>query len=211
MNTRFWIERRIIPIQKVEDEYKLLKLRLKKAEIANGSFVDDKDRDAIKTNMSLYNVAEGNNIFTDATFNITNKFVEIFELTTETTISIWINQVFHGTFPKIGPYKKMDYHTISFKKSPGSHYSAGIGYIVKPIQYAFDAVLNMRIDNVKLAMNKMFFVDSQASFFENEGFMRASPGKVIKVRDTSSVKEINISEVNNSAYGEIDSLFGLTQ
>jgi len=60
-------------------------------------------------------------------------------------------------------------------------------------------------------MNKMFFVDSQSNFFENDGYLRSSPGKVIKVRDTSSVKEINISEVNNSAYGEIDSLFGLTQ
>jgi hypothetical protein len=72
-----------------------LKLVPKKDEIANGSFVDDVDHDAIKTNMALYNSAEGNNIFTDSTFNIGNKFCEVFEVTTEENISIWINQVYH--------------------------------------------------------------------------------------------------------------------
>lgn len=211
LNTRFHVERRIIPIQKLEDEYKLLKLKLKKEEIAQGSHVDFVDHDAIKTNMALYNVAEGNNIYTDNTYNIGDKFAEVFELTSDTNISIWINQVYHGTFPKIGPYKKMDYHTLSFKKNPGSKYGPWIGYIVKPIQYAFDALLNMRIDNVKLAMNKMFFVDPSINFFENEWYLPASPGKVIKVKDPSAVKEISISDVNNSGYMEVDSLFGLTQ
>jgi len=211
LNTRFDVERRIIPIQKLEDEYKLLGLKLQKEAIADGSHVDDVDHDAIKTNMALYNVASGNNIYTDNTYNITNKFAEVFELTSENNISIWINQVYHGTFPKIGPYKKMNTHTLSFKKNPGSKYGPGIGYIVKPIQYAFDALLNMRIDNVKLAMNKMFFVDSSVSFFENNGNMMAEPGKIIKVKDPNAVKEIAISDVNNSGYVEVDSLFGLTQ
>lgn len=105
----------------------------------------------------------------------------------------------------------MDYHTIMFKKNPGSRFGIGIGYIVKPIQYAFDALLNMRIDNVKLAMNKMFLVDGQASFFGNATQMKASPGKIIKVRSTDSIKEVTTSEVANSGYAEVDSLFGLTQ
>lgn len=134
-------------------------MKAKKGEIQSGTFVDDTDWEAIKTNMSLYNVAAGNNIYQDNTYQIKNRFCEVFELTSDNTISIWINQVYHGTFKKPGPYRKMDYHTITFKKNPGSRFSIGIGYIVKSIQYAFDAILNMRIDNVKLAMNKMFLVD----------------------------------------------------
>jgi len=101
----------------------------------------------------------------------------------------------------------MSYHTISFKKNPGSKFGPGIGYIVKPIQYAFDAILNMRIDNVKLSMNKMFFVDQQATFFKNQTTLLSSPGKIIKVRDPNAIVPINIGEVNNSGYAEIDSLF----
>lgn len=90
-----------MPIQRVEDEYKLLGLKLKKKEVAEGSQVDMVDHDAIKTNMSTYNVDQGNNIYQDETYNIGNKFCEIFELTTDKTISIWINEVYHGTFPKM--------------------------------------------------------------------------------------------------------------
>ena len=118
LNTRFWVERRVIPIQKLEEEYKLLGLKLRKKEIADNAMVDRVDWDAIKTNMAMYNVDKGNNVFTDQTYNIGNKFAEVFEVTAEKTISIWINEVYHGTYPKLGPYSKMSYHTLSFKKNP---------------------------------------------------------------------------------------------
>ena len=51
----------------------------------------------------------------------------------------------------------------------------GVGYIVKPIQEAYDEILNLRLDNVKLAMNKMFFMEASSSLFGQTPVMKIRP------------------------------------
>lgn len=72
-------------------------------------------------------------------------------------------------------------------------------------------ILNLRLDNVKLAMNKMFLVDNSSTLFGNDTTMKVRPGMLMKVRNVDSVKELEVSEVKSSAYTEIDSMFQMTQ
>jgi len=69
----------------------------------------------------------------------------------------------------------------------------------------------MRIDNVKLALNKMFFMDSQSTLFGNSSTMKIRPGMIYKVRSVDSVKEMVISEVKQSAFTELDTMFSMIQ
>lgn len=87
----------------------------------------------------------------------------------------------------------------------------GVGYIVKPIQEVYDSILNMRIDNVKLTLNKVFFMDQSANIFWNTTTMKLRPWAIIKVRDVNQVKEMQVSEIKQSAYTELDSMFQMTQ
>jgi len=87
----------------------------------------------------------------------------------------------------------------------------GVGYIVKPIQNAYDEIINMRMDNVKLALNKMFFMDSSSTLFGNNPTMKVRPGLIYKVRSVDMIKEMEISDVKQSSYTEIDAMFQMTQ
>lgn len=49
---------------------------------------------------------------------------------------------------------------INYKKNPGTMYSLGVGYQCRPIQEVYDTLVNMRIDNVKLTVNKAFMYES---------------------------------------------------
>ena len=51
----------------------------------------------------------------------------------------------------------------------------GIGHVVAPIQDAFDAIMNSRIDNVKLSVNNMYMMDSSMGLFGNSGTLTTRP------------------------------------
>ena len=136
---------------------------------------------------------------------------EVVEGHTEKTVSIWINGIYHGTFEQLWPKLWMKYHFLSFKKNPWTWKGIWVGYIVKPIQEAYDEILNLRLDNVKLAMNKMFFMEASSSLFGQTPTMKIRPWAIYKVRDLDSLKEINVSEVKTSAYTELDTMFQMVQ
>lgn len=187
-------------------------MKLKKADIEeNNQYVDDRDWDAIKENLPFFSNSDGRDLFEDNVYNIRNKMLEVFEVRTDNSLSIWIGGVYHGTFPSLGPIKKINSYGIQFKKIPGMSRGIGVGYIVKPIQDVYDAVLNMRIDNVKLTLNKVFFMDQSANIFGNSTTMKLKPGAIYKVRDVNQVKEMEMSDIKQSAYTELDSMFQMTQ
>ena len=105
----------------------------------------------------------------------------------------------------------MKYHFLSFKKNPWTWKGIGVGYIVKPIQEAYDEILNLRLDNVKLAMNKMFFMEASSSLFGQTPVMKIRPWAIYKVRDLDALREIEVSEVKTSAYTELDTMFQMVQ
>lgn len=123
------------------------------------------DWEAIKENIPFHESTDGADLFDDAKYNIKDKMLEVFECRTDNSVSIWVNSMYYGTFPSLGPLKRIPTYTIQFKKVPGMSRGIGVGYIVKPIQEVYDSILNMRIDNVKLTLNKVFFMDQSANIF----------------------------------------------
>lgn len=211
-NNRMMFERRLIPSKYVRREYSKFNLEPKLQEIEkDGVRLDEKDYEAIKINMPFFNTAEGRDITKDDTYNTKDKMFEVIEWHTEKTISIWINGIYHWTFEQLWPGLWMKYHFLSFKKNPGTWKWIWVGYIVKPIQEAYDEILNLRLDNVKLAMNKMFFMEASSSLFGQTPVMKIKPGAIYKVRDIDALKEIEVSEVKTSAYTELDTMFQMVQ
>lgn len=211
-NNRMMFERRLIPSKYVRKEYWKFQLEPKLEEIEkNGTRLDNMDYEAIKINMPFFNTAEGRDITHDDTYNTKDKMFEVIEGHTEKTISIWINGIYHGTFEQLWPKLWMKYHFLSFKKNPWTWKGIGVGYIVKPIQEAYDEILNLRLDNVKLAMNKMFFMEASSSLFGQTPVMKIRPWAIYKVRDLDALREIEVSEVKTSAYTELDTMFQMVQ
>lgn len=212
INNRMMFERRLIPSKYVRREYGKFGLEPKLQEIEkNWTRLDEKDYEAIKINMPFFNTAEGRDITADDTYNTKDKMFEVIEGHTEKTISIWINGIYHWTFEQLWPKLWMKYHFLSFKKNPWTWKGIWVGYIVKPIQEAYDEILNLRLDNVKLAMNKMFFMEASSSLFGQTPVMKIKPWAIYKVRDIDSLKEIEVSEVKTSAYTELDTMFQMVQ
>lgn len=211
-NNRMMFERRLIPSKYVRREYGKFGIEPKLQEIEkNWTRLDNMDYEAIKINMPFYNTAEGRDITHDDTYNTKDKMFEVIEGHTEKTVSIWINWIYHGTFEQLWPKLWMKYHFLSFKKNPWTWKGIGVGYIVKPIQEAYDEILNLRLDNVKLAMNKMFFMEASSSLFGQTPVMKIRPWAIYKVRDLDALKEIEVSEVKTSAYTELDTMFQMVQ
>ena len=211
-NNRMMFERRLIPAKYVRREYGKFQLEPNLKEIEEkGTRLDNMDYEAIKTNMPFFNTAEWRDITHDDTYNTKDKMFEVVEWHTEKTISIWINGIYHGTYEQLWPKLWMKYHFLSFKKNPWTWKGIGVGYIVKPIQEAYDEILNLRLDNVKLAMNKMFFMEASSSLFGQTPVMKIKPWAIYKVRDLDALKEIEVSEVKTSAYTELDTMFQMVQ
>lgn len=210
-NNRMLFERRLVPSTKLLKEYSKFQIKPDTKAIKDkGQPLDTIDYEAIKTNIPFYNNANGRDIFDDDTYNVRDKMIEVVEAHTDKTISIWFNWIYHGTYEQLGGVG-MKYHFLSFKRNPWTRKGIGVGYIVRPIQQAYDEVLNLRLDNVKLAMNKMFFMEASSSIFGQTPVMKIKPWAIYKVRDVDSFKEIQTSEVKNSAYTELDTMFQMTQ
>lgn len=91
-----------------------------------------------------------------------------------------------------------------------AHEPYGIGEIqmLEGRQDEINALVNSRIDAVKLAMNLMFFVDEDALVDTSD--LRIRPGGRIRIRNRYGlpmdqiIKRLDFGDVNNSAYVEVD-------
>ena len=211
-SARMIIERLLIPSKDIEAQYKKYGLKLKKDKIRDeGIYIDTKDYEAIKINMPFFNTPDGRDIIDDETYDIKNKLLEVYEVHTKNTVTIFINWVDHWTFERFWPFSNYPYKVLSAQKSPWSVFAPGYWYVIKPLQDAYDALLNTRMDNVQLVMNKQFLMDSSASLFGNNNTIKIKPWLIHKVKDINAIKELDITEVKWSWYQEITQLFEMIQ
>jgi len=85
-------------------------------------------------------------------------------------------------------------------------FPAGKPQLVQGLQQEINEIANLRIDNVKLAMNKRFLV-RRGSQTDLRSLLRSSPGSVTMVNDTTNdVKEIDVKDVTGSSFQEQDRL-----
>jgi hypothetical protein len=120
LDKRIECERRLIPSTHIESEYSIYNLKVDTKDIEEkGAYVDDRDWDAIKENLPFFSNADGRDLFEDNVYNIKDKMLEVFEVRTDNSLSIWINSRYQGTFPALGPLKKINSYGVQFKKVPG--------------------------------------------------------------------------------------------
>lgn len=220
--TRFIAERRIMTDEMIQKEYSIYGLELKKTDIEQkeSQMISYKDFDSIKNTIAFYpteSIAgdEDNkwNLFEDDRFSIkkNKKFREVLEVHTRETITIYVNGVDHWTYYQLGPNDGFKYKMITFKKIPGSTRWVWLGYVLRPIQKVFDAVTNSRIDNVLLTVHKSFLMENWMTLSGKDGYFKVKPWKVHKVNDLAGIKELEVTEVKNSAYNEAETMFWMAQ
>lgn len=103
---------------------------------------------------------------------------------------------FHGKRPFVMGCCILETHKI---------YPGGVGEITKDTQSEINEIANLRIDNVKFAMNKRYFV-KRSKQVDIRSLTRNVPGSVTMLTDIDDVKVQETSDVTASSYQEQDRL-----
>lgn len=211
-DARFIIERKFMSSKNIEGYYKKYWVKLKKEEIEkNWYYVDHIDYEWIKLNMPFHNTVMGRDVYEDDNYNVKNKLLEVYEVHTHDNISLYINSIYHWTFTRYWAYEWYPYRIISTKKIPWSLFSVWLWYILKPLQKAYDALLNSRMDNVHMVLNKQFLADSSLSIFGWSNQIKIKPWAINKVWNLDWIKPLDIPEVKQSGFEEVWQLFQMMQ
>src|SRR3990167_2283133 len=84
-----------------------------------------------------------------------------------------------------------------------SWFGVGIGFVGKPTQERVNKIVNQRLDNVDLVLNKQGFYNGNDPLINTKGLQVARPGKWHKVSDIhSSMKWMEVPDVTSSSYNE---------
>lgn len=103
---------------------------------------------------------------------------------------------FHGKRPFVMGYCSLETHKI---------YPGGVSRLTKDVQAEINEVTNQRLDNVKFALNKRYFVKRNKQV-DLRSLTRNVPGSVTMVTDMEDVKVLETNDVTGSAYQEQDRL-----
>lgn len=104
---------------------------------------------------------------------------------------------FHGERPVVIGCGVIETHKI---------FSSGVGQLGENVQKEINEVANQRLDNVKLVLNKRYFV-KRGSQVDLKSIVRNVPAGVTLVTDVNAdVKPVDFSDVTSSSYNEQDRL-----
>lgn len=93
--------------------------------------------------------------------------------------------------------------TVLFPDVRPSWFGVGVGKIGMPTQDRLNKLVNQRLDNVDLVLNKMGFYNGNDPQLNPKRLQTSKPGKWIKVSDTvSSVRWMDTPDVTASSYKE---------
>lgn len=100
---------------------------------------------------------------------------------------------------QLPPYLKM----TLFEDPNPNWYGVGIGKIGKPTQERLNKIVNQRLDNVDLVLNKQGFYNGNDTLINTKKLQISKPGQWHKVSDTStSIRWMDIPDVTTSSYKE---------
>jgi len=215
-DARFIAERKLLNDAEINRQYSIYGISVTEADAKildwlESNWTTAKDFDSIKKNMPFYGSSQIRDITEDSTYNIKRQTREVVEVHSKNSITIYINGKKYGTFAALGPNESYKYKVINFKENPWTLYSLGVWYVVKPLQDIYDQITNLRLDNVKLVVNKVFMVENTLNIMQNSRRMKLKPWDILKVPTISWVKEIEMTEIKESAYRETDTMFQLAQ
>lgn len=85
------------------------------------------------------------------------------------------------------------------------NFPAGLNELSAPLQQELNEITNQRIDNVRLVLNKRYYVKRGASV-DLQSLMRNIPGSGVLMNDVNAVKAVDMNDVTSSSYAEQDRL-----
>lgn len=209
---RFVAERKIMFDDEIFEQFSMWWVTYTKKEMDDlNDRVSDLDYETVKRNMPYYNSSSPRNVVEDQTYSIKKEAREVIIITTKDSITLYINGKQFWPFDTIWPLDTYKYKVIQFKKNPWTIFALGIGFLIRPIQRAYDMIWNTRLDNVKLVANKVFkYVDGFNAFW-NSKRMKMKPWMMFKVNNMADIQEFAFDEVKESSYRETGEMFGLLQ
>jgi hypothetical protein len=90
-----------------------------------------------------------------------------------------------------------------FPDSTPNWYGVGIGKVGKPTQERLNKIVNQRLDNVDLVLNKQGFYNGNDPLINTKRLQTSQPGKWHKVSDTvNSIRWMDTPDVTASSYKE---------
>jgi hypothetical protein len=100
---------------------------------------------------------------------------------------------------QLPPYCKV----ILFEDPNPCWFGVGVGKIGKPTQERLNKIVNQRLDNVDLVLNKQGFYNGNDTLINTKKLQISKPGQWHKVSDTvTSIRWMDIPDVTTSSYKE---------
>jgi hypothetical protein len=101
-------------------------------------------------------------------------------------------------------HQQPPYCKITLFEDPNpSWFGVGIGKIGKPTQERLNKIVNQRLDNVDLVLNKQGFYNGNDTLINTKKLQVSKPGQWHKVSDTvTSIRWMDIPDVTTSSYKE---------
>jgi hypothetical protein len=161
------------------------------------------------TKGSDYN--QGGTIGTERFQNSEIKLHEVFEWTRpfDDEYAVMVNDVpilKGGSIPIPYDFKESMFVGVPYLKIPGEYEGYGLPMILENPQIMLNMIKNQRLDAVTLSIHKMWVVNPLANIKKDE--LVARPFGIIYSTDPNGAREIQMSDVNSSAYKEDEALKG---
>lgn len=218
-NKQYWFKRLLLSEESIRRRYPMADK--KKLEVAfatgNGNVTDYASvRTEVKkehgdiTKGADYNQS-GGSIGTERYSNTDMKLHEVFEWTRpfEDKYAIMVNDVpiLKGvSIPIPYDFKESMFIGIPYLKIPGEYEGYGLPMILENPQIMLNMIKNQRLDAVTLSIHKMWVVNPLANIKKEE--LVARPFGIIYSTDPNGAREVQMSDINSSAYKEDEGLKG---
>lgn len=138
---------------------------------------------------------------------------EVILVNTVDQVDIWVNGVFHGSFPNPNPLEGYNTKECAYRRIEGTCLGIGVGHATMPIQQTLDTLDNSRIDNVLMSVHKVFKKRSPTSSISkttnNEVTVR--PWYTFFLWEGEDIEVMNMGDVPASSYRENDLQFSMLQ
>ena len=211
-SARFIAERKILFDDEIKENFSMYNVTFSSKELDDSTDnISQLDYETVKRNMPYYNSSSPRDMVEDKTYNIKKLAREVVAISTKDSLTLYINGKQFWPFNVIWPLDTYKYKVIQFKKNPWTIFSLGIGFVIRPIQKAYDIIRNTRIDNVKLTANKVFKYVDGFNAFGNTKRMKLKPWMMFKVNNMADIQEMEMADIKESAYRETGEMFALLQ
>ena len=157
------------------------------------------------------------NIDLDKIFSIkqNSKLREVYEVYHDEEdglyMDVYVNWLYLWTALCNTPLEWYNHFRLTYRRIPWSIDGMGIGTVCMPIQKAYDAILNLRIDNVNVNTNTVYLKRRWLNIWLGNGNVAITPWMTLEVDDKNDVTVLQRTSVPPEAYEEPNSLFSMLQ